>query len=86
MSHASALPLRPTMSGPFMTNTSFAFAIDTATMARMAPAMTASPPPMKSLVTVALDMGCLLSRLTKDCRGSRRYGRVVRAAPVLLIS
>ena len=49
------------MSGPFMTKTSFATATETATTARMAPAMRASPPPMKSLVTVALDMGCLLS-------------------------
>jgi len=56
MDHARALPLSPTMSGPFMTNTWFAMAIHPAAMARMAPAITASPPPMKSLVTVALDM------------------------------
>ena len=58
------------MSGPFMTNTSFAMAIPTATMARMAPAMTASPPPMKSLVTVALDMVAPF-RVVDD--GSARY-------------
>ena len=47
------------MSGPLITNTSFAMASQTAAMARMAPATMAIPLPMKSLVTVALDMMCL---------------------------
>ena len=44
------------MSGPLITNTSFAMASQMAAMARMAPATTAMPLPMKSLVTVVLDM------------------------------
>ena len=49
------------MSDPLMTNTSFAMAIQTAAMARMAPVMTASAPPMKSLETVVLSMVVLTS-------------------------
>ena len=74
-------PCSPTMSGPFMTNTSFAIAIHTATIARMAPAMMAMPAPMKSLVTVVLDMMVVLSvcrmglGLAVRPAASRRSGR-----------
>ena len=44
------------MSAPFMTKTPPAMAMDTAAMATMAPAMMAIPAPMKSLVTMVLDM------------------------------
>ena len=66
----SGLPLRPTMSGPSITNTSFAMAIHTAATARMAPARTASMPPMKNLVTVALDMSIVSLSLGMVVAGS----------------
>ena len=63
------------MSEPAITNTSFAIASQMAVTARMAPEMMAIPLPMKSLVTVVLDMECLLRRSSVVVRRSVREAR-----------
>src|SRR6185503_17901507 len=73
---ASGPPWTPTTFEPFMTNNPFACASPTAMIRRMAPAPAAMTLPMKSLVTVALDMGGFLSVEVRPsvgcdpCRGS----------------
>src|SRR5258705_7779407 len=70
----NASPRRPTMSDPAMTNAWLAMASATAAMPMMAPAATAIRLPMKSLVTVGLDMSSPFG----FCRFAREVGVVDR--------